>query len=66
MTPSREVGYYWVKFEEEFQIAKYEIHRKLDGVFWDWYLTGLEYPFHDEDFEYINENRIKFPGELPD
>lgn len=58
-------GYYWVKFEEEFQIAKYEVHRKLDGVSNCWYLAGLEYPFYDEDFEHINENRIKFPGELP-
>jgi hypothetical protein len=62
----RQEGYYWVKFEEEFQVAKYEVHRKLDGVSNSWYLAGLEYPFYDEDFEHINEVKIKIPGELPD
>lgn len=62
----RQEGYYWIKFEGEFQIAKFEIHRKLNGTSYSWYLTGLEYPFYDEDIEYINEVRIKEPGELPD
>lgn len=59
-------GYYWVKFENEFQIAKYEKHLKLSDISDSWYLAGLELPLNDLDFEHINENRIKFPGELPD
>ncbi|MFY8248148.1 MAG: hypothetical protein ACOVJ5_00425 [Gloeomargaritales cyanobacterium] len=62
----RQEGYYWVKYEGIFQIAKYEIHQKLSGTSTNWYLSGLENCFIDSDFEHINEVRIKMPGELPD
>lgn len=62
----RQEGYYWVKYGQMFQIAKYEIHQKLSGTSSNWYLSGLENCFTDKDFEHINENRIKEPGELPD
>jgi len=59
-------GFYWVKYEGDFQIAKFEIHQKMSGVSAYWYLCGLENCLYDEDFEHINEVRIKMPGELPD
>jgi len=52
---NRQEGYYWIKYMEELQIA-----------FWggnEWYLIESPYSYEDSDFEHINENRIKQPGE---
>jgi hypothetical protein len=62
----RQEGYYWVKYEGIFQIAIFEKHIKLSGICTSWYVCGLEKTLNESDFEHINENRIKEPGELPD
>lgn len=55
----RQEGYYWVKIGDKFVIAEY-----VGG--W-WFFTFKGGCVHgDEGFEFINENRIKAPGELPD
>lgn len=54
----RQGGYYWVKINGEFEIAKWEV-----GY---WWLNGNDDAIKDEHYEFINENRIKYPGELPD
>lgn len=61
----RQEGYYWVKTKHTGFIIAFWEEDKLsgDGV---WMLAGKEYVFHDEDFEHINEVRIKQPGELPE
>ncbi len=53
----RQEGYYWVK-QDGFMIAEYKY-----GSFW---LTMDEVEYNETDFEFINENRIKQPGELPE
>ena len=55
---ARQEGYYWVKYEGVFEIAKWTT--------FGWLLTGGTPYFEDSDFEHINENRIKEPGELPE
>lgn len=63
----RQEGYYWVKLDGLFEIAKFEKCLDLQGNYvWNWYIIAAEYPLYDEDFEHINEVRIKFPGEIPD
>lgn len=51
-------GYYWVKFCGEFEIAKWTL--------FGWQLSGVSNYFIDQEMDFINENRIKEPGELPD
>ena len=63
---NRQEGFYWIKWEDTYQIAKYEIHQKPSGVSYSWYLCGVEGSLEDSDFQHINEVRIKQPGELPD
>jgi hypothetical protein len=58
----RQEGYYWVNRRDEFYVAEW-IASIVGG--W-WMLTGNERDFKDYDFEFINENRIKYPGELPE
>lgn len=61
----RQEGYYYVKYGNQFEIAKFEKHQKISGISTCWYICGIENCFYDEDFEHINEVRIKMPGELP-
>lgn len=57
----RQEGYYWIKRPDniKYEIAYFEIHKKLTGISGSWYLIGTDSCFYDEDFEKINENRIK-------
>lgn len=54
----RQEGYYWVKSDNKFEIALWKNN-------W-WYIIDSSHRYDDVDFEHINENRIKEPGELPD
>lgn len=54
----RQEGYYWVRYDGEFEIALWK-HNV-------WYMIESPYKYSDSDFEHINEVRIKQPGELPD
>jgi len=54
----RQEGYYWVKYGVRFIIAEW------DGELW--YTTEYLEPMEDISFGFINENRIKSPGEIPD
>lgn len=54
----RQEGYYWVKMDGDFIIAEWAYKR--------WYIINYEMDYTDSCFDFINENRIKFPGELPD
>lgn len=54
-------GYYWVKYYDRYYIAYYYICENT-GM---WELPLNSEVLEDSDFEHINENRIKFPGELP-
>lgn len=60
----RQEGYYWCKLslygESGYVIAKYLNDYKV------WVICGHTLFFYDKDFDFINENRIKQPGELPD
>ena len=58
----RQEGYYWVKLNRD---SKHEIGR-YNSEFRYWSLTGTDGFWKTTDFEHINENRIKQPGELPD
>lgn len=60
---NRQEGYYWVKYNNIFEIAEY-LKFKSKNKFWQ--RVGENDYYNDSDFEHINENRIKFPGELPD
>lgn len=59
----RQEGYYWVNNGYRFIVAEYK-HSETWGGYW--MVGGEENESHDGDFEFINENRIKAPGELPD
>lgn len=61
-------GYYWVKRinKPTHEIAWYQINQKMSGISASWYLINDEKCYLDEDFDHINEVRIKQPGELPD
>jgi len=61
----RQEGYYWVKHDGYFRIAEFVAYQGSFGKGW-WNLFAENDTFSDEDFEFINENRIKEPGELPD
>ena len=54
----RQEGYYWVQYGSVFEIARW-----LDGK---WWTVNCMDSMEDYDFNHINENRIKAPGELPD
>lgn len=56
----RQEGYYWVKYDGIFTIAKY--FNEVE----EWRIVGIRTVKTDEDFEHINEVRIKQPGEFPD
>jgi hypothetical protein len=58
----RQEGYYWVKYKGKYYVGYYDV---IHGTPM-WSLMGDEYVFEDSDFEHINENRIKQPGELPE
>lgn len=59
----RQEGYYWVKYKTGYQITYWgEWTRQR----WKWFIIGSDDQYNDSDFEHINENRIKQPGELPD
>lgn len=62
----RQEGYYWVKYGDGYVIAQYVITQKMSGLSTSWYLHNDEKCYFDEDFEHINEVRIKQPGELPE
>lgn len=60
----RQEGYYWVKeLSSSAHVGRFII-AKWNGSFFE--LHGIYGSWHDFDFEHINENRIKAPGELPD
>lgn len=54
----RQEGYYWVKWNGKSEVAKW--------TSFGWLLIGGTPYFEDSDLDYINENRIKEPGELPE
>lgn len=56
----RQEGYYWVKYRWGFEIGFWDNERS------HWQICGRDDDYQDKEFEHINENRIKFPGELPD
>lgn len=57
----RQEGYYWVKFNNKFQIAYWPNNR------WKkWLFIYSEKGYIDKELQHINEVRIKEPGELPD
>lgn len=59
---NRQEGYYWVKIRGK---LKHEI-AFYNADICEWLLTGISALCKDSDFEHINENRIKEPGELPE
>jgi hypothetical protein len=59
-------GYYWVKYNGHFEIALFKINQKLTGISYTWYRLDSEGCYFDNDFDHINEVRIKYPGEFPD
>lgn len=62
----RQEGYYWVKFKDDDEIDQYK-HQIAEWNYDNsWLVTGFNGSYQDSDFEHINENRIKEPGELPD
>jgi hypothetical protein len=52
----REKGYYWVQFEE---IGKFIIAEYL-GTDWGWQLHGGTEYYEDNDFHFIDNERILF------
>ena len=62
----RQEGYYWVKHNNRYEIAWFQINQKMSGTSISWYLINDECTYLESDFEHINEVRIKEPGELPD
>ncbi len=56
----RQEGYYWINYLKEFHIAYWSEFTCT------WYLVNSTDTYNDNDFEHINEVRIKYPGELPD
>jgi hypothetical protein len=59
-------GYYWVKYNGHFEITFFKVNQKLTGISYTWYRIDSENCYLDNDFDHINEVRIKYPGELPD
>ena len=55
----REDGFYWVKYDGSWEVARYNKCSKSYG-FWD--VIGSEDQFYDEAFEQIGE-QIKKPDE---
>jgi len=55
MKKSRAKGYYWVYWVDKWYIGEYTDH--FDTL--EWYLTGMEMPFDDSDFEEIDETKIE-------
>lgn len=51
----REPGFYWVLWEEEWQVSQW------DG-YW-WWLTGIEYEQSDKHFTEIKEVKLLNNGE---
>jgi hypothetical protein len=64
----RQEGYYWVKIvnRDKHEIVYFQINQKMSRISTSWYLVGDERCYFESDFEHINENKIKEPGELPD
>lgn len=58
----REEGYYWVKYKNEYLIAKWLCNAQRCV----WVIGGNINPDNEKYIEHINENRIKKPEELPD
>jgi hypothetical protein len=50
---SRESGYYRVKLNGKYEIAKYYVEYK------DWQIIGTDKSFCDSDFDEINECKIE-------
>lgn len=59
---NRQEGYYWIKHpnNDKHELAYWEYAIDV------WFLICDKKAYQDSDFEHINENRIKQPGELPD
>lgn len=58
----RQEGYYWVKPKGNIKHEVAFYNKDING----WLLMGIQSIGYDYDFEHINENRIKSPGELPE
>jgi hypothetical protein len=58
----RQEGYYWVKYYDKYIIAEY---KNVKGKML-WHIHDIEDSYSDKVFDYINEVRIKQPGELPE
>ena len=58
----RELGYYWVKYQNEWEVALYRLSRNKDTVTYHWTLNAFvddSWWFNDSDFEEIDERRIE-------
>lgn len=62
----RQEGYYWVKYKGVFEIALYNKKEKFSGYSIFWTRIDSETVYFEDEFEHINEVKIKNPGELPD
>lgn len=60
----RQEGYYWVKEQSSSVHVGRFIIARWNGISFE--ISGSKITFDVFDFEFINENRIKSPGELPD
>lgn len=58
MNKKREAGYYWVKFDGEWDIAYYLPSYDI------WLSVGNDTDYKERQFEEINETRIKNPDEV--
>jgi hypothetical protein len=56
-SPTRQSGYYWVKAEDEWEIAFFQSNSEEDEI--GWYSIWHGYYDSDNDLEEINETQIK-------
>ena len=56
---SRESGFYWVKFVDEWIVAEYRLPKYVQSLLPWWEMTGNEESYEDEDFIEIDERRIE-------
>jgi hypothetical protein len=54
----RKEGYYWIRFEKEWHIARYD--HQSGGI---WWMAGYTFPFRDNNFQKIIETPITKPTE---
>lgn len=57
----REIGYYWVKKDDNWIIGELLYCGQTHDCLW--YLTGTRKGYMDSDFDEINETRLTSPAE---